>query len=139
MEYLPEKAQVRYRSKDGNEKKTYDALEWLAAMGTHVPERGRQSVRYYGFLSNAAPGRRRKDEGDDPLPTVLEPEVCSEGFGKNSTGALMIQKVYEADPLVCPKCSEKDLFHFKLFLGMYTFNCLANRLGHRIYQQPLLL
>ena len=105
MEYLPEETQVRYESKDGREKKTYDALEWLAAMGSHVPGRGQQSVRYYGFLSNSARGRRRKDEKEDPLPTVLEPEISSEGFGKNSTWARLIQKVYEVNPLCCPKCS----------------------------------
>jgi len=75
-------------------------------MGTHVPARGQQSVRYYGFLSNAARGRRRKEQGEQaPLPTVLEPEVSSEGFGKNSVWARLIQKVYEVDPLECPKCS----------------------------------
>jgi hypothetical protein len=106
MEYLPEKALVRYRSKDGKEQKTYAAMEWLAAMGTHVPARGQQSVRYYGFLSNAARGRRRKVQGqEDPLPTVLEPEVSSKGFEKNSAWARLIQKVYEVDPLECPRCS----------------------------------
>jgi hypothetical protein len=34
MEYIPEEAAVVYHSKDGKEKKTYDALEWLAAMGS---------------------------------------------------------------------------------------------------------
>jgi hypothetical protein len=40
MEYLTDQAQVAYHSKDGKEKKTYDALEWMAAMGSHVPESG---------------------------------------------------------------------------------------------------
>ncbi len=31
MDYSPHEATVVYRSKDGKEKKTYDALEWLAA------------------------------------------------------------------------------------------------------------
>ncbi len=48
MGYSPHEATVVYRSKDGKEKKTYDALEWLAAMACHVPERGRQTIRYYG-------------------------------------------------------------------------------------------
>ena len=41
MNYCPEEASVLYRSKDGKEKRTYDALEWLAAMACHVPERGK--------------------------------------------------------------------------------------------------
>jgi len=31
MEYLPDQAKVAYRSKDGKEKKTYDALDWRRA------------------------------------------------------------------------------------------------------------
>ena len=62
MDYSPHEAAVVYRSKDGKEKKTYDALEWLAAMGSHVPERGQQSVRYYGAYANAFRGRQRKRE-----------------------------------------------------------------------------
>ncbi len=110
MEYLPDKARVRYRSKDGKEQKCYDALEWLAAMGTHVPGRGQQSVRYYGFLSNAARGKRRKEQQEgqeDPLPTVLEPEMAGKGLGKNCAWARLIQKVYEVDPLECPECGAR--------------------------------
>jgi len=104
MEYLPDQARVLYRSKDGREQKSYDALEWLAARGTHVPARGQQSIRYYGFLSNAARGNRRKQEGQDPLPAVLEPVAPAQGRGKNSAWARLIQEVYEVDPLQCPEC-----------------------------------
>ncbi len=77
-------------------------------MGTHVPARGQPSVGYYGFLSHAARGGRRKVQGQEPpLPTVLEPEISSKGFGKNSAWAHFIQKVYEVDPLECPRCSGK--------------------------------
>ena len=60
MEYRPEEAKVTYCSKDRKEKKSYDTLEWLAAMGSHVPERGQQSVRYYGAYANSTQGRQRK-------------------------------------------------------------------------------
>jgi len=33
---------VYNQSKDRKDKKTYDALEWIAAMGTHMPLRGEQ-------------------------------------------------------------------------------------------------
>ncbi len=46
--YSPEQATVVYRSKDGKEKKTYDALEWLATMACHVPQRRKQTIRYWG-------------------------------------------------------------------------------------------
>ena len=47
MTYHSETGQVEYRSKDGKETKVYDALEWLAAMCSHVPNKGEQMVRYY--------------------------------------------------------------------------------------------
>ncbi len=43
--------------KDGKEQKNYDVLEWLAAMGTHVSNRGAQSVRYYGHYSSRCQAR----------------------------------------------------------------------------------
>ena len=37
MNYHRGTGQVQYRSKDGKETKVFDALEWLAAMCSHVP------------------------------------------------------------------------------------------------------
>jgi len=59
MEYSPEQAAVVYRSKDGKDKKTYDALEWLAAMACHVPESKKQTIRHYGACANSVRGRQR--------------------------------------------------------------------------------
>ena len=46
MTYVPEEAKVIYQSKDGKEEKVFEALEWLAAMCSHVPNKGEQMVRY---------------------------------------------------------------------------------------------
>ena len=46
MTYIPEEAKVIYQSKGAKEEKVFDALEWLAAMCTHVPNKGEQMVRY---------------------------------------------------------------------------------------------
>jgi hypothetical protein len=46
MTYLPDESKVIYRSKDGKSLKTFDALEWLAAMFSHVTNKGEQMVRY---------------------------------------------------------------------------------------------
>jgi hypothetical protein len=59
MQYLAEPSKVVYRAKDGTEGKVFDApvsstgqaLEWLAAMGSHIPDRGEQRVRYYAELA----------------------------------------------------------------------------------------
>jgi len=87
MTYLPREARVIYESRNGNRNRSFDALEWLAAMCSHVPNKGEQMVRYYGYYS-----------------TVLHPDEASSAPSRKEW-ARMIQKIYEVDPLNCPKCS----------------------------------
>jgi len=102
MTYHRETGQVEYRSKDGKETKVLHALEWLAAICSHVPNKGEQMVRYYGYYSNVSRGKRKKADADDKIPCILEPELTDMAFRKN--WARLIQKIYEIDPLTCPKC-----------------------------------
>ena len=60
-------------------------------------------VRYYGYYSNLSCGRREKQNKDDDIAYILKPEDSSKEYGKN--WARLIQKIYEVDPLACPKCS----------------------------------
>ena len=46
MQYLDQEGKVVYASKDGNSIKVFTAMEWLAAMCLHIPNRGEQMVRY---------------------------------------------------------------------------------------------
>jgi hypothetical protein len=102
MTYVPEKSKVIYQSKDGKEEKIFDALEWLAAMCSHVPNKGEQMVRYYGYYSSVSRGKRKSHDQDDLIPSILEPEGSSREYRKN--WARLIQKIYEVDPLTCPRC-----------------------------------
>ena len=86
MTYIPEESKVNYQSKDGKEEKVFDALEWLAAMCSHVPNKGesfdlealdRQMVRYYGYYSNVSRGKRQKEDQDTLIPSILEPDGSS--------------------------------------------------------------
>jgi hypothetical protein len=102
MRYDAKTSTVIYKSKDGGRQKTFDALEWLAAMCSHVPDKGEQMVRYYGYYSNVSRGRRQKTGEDAAVAYVLEPPMPDKAFRKN--WARLIQKIYEVDPLVCPSC-----------------------------------
>jgi len=102
MTYIPEDSKVIYQSKDRKHEKVFDALEWLAAMCSHVPDKGEQMVRYYGYYSNVSRGKRIKREQDDLIPHILEPEGSPKEYRRN--WARLIQKIYEVDPLTCPKC-----------------------------------
>jgi len=102
MTYVSEESKVVYESKDGKEEKVFDALEWLATMSSHVPDKGEQMVRYYGYYSNVSRGKRKKQDQDEWIPCILEPEGSSKEYRKN--WARLIQKIYEVDLLTCPKC-----------------------------------
>jgi hypothetical protein len=58
MTYLEHEATVVCTAKDGKEQKVFPAMEWLAAMCSHIPNKGEQMVRYYGHYSNVAREKR---------------------------------------------------------------------------------
>ena len=102
MRYLEQEGKVIYTAKDGRTSKNFPALEWLAAMCSHIPNRGEQMVRYYGYYSNVSRGKRKETGTDDAIPCILEPVENVRALRKS--WARLIQKIYQVDPLVCPKC-----------------------------------
>jgi hypothetical protein len=95
-------SKVIYQSKDGRSTKTFEALDWLAQLVTHIPNKGEQMVRYYGFYSNKSRGLRKKAGTDDQVPALIDSDISRKAFRKN--WARLIQKIYNVDPLLCPKC-----------------------------------
>jgi hypothetical protein len=57
---------------------------------------------YYGYYNNASRGKRKKAMVGDTIPCILEPVLTDKAFRKN--WARLIQRIYEVDPLTCPKC-----------------------------------
>jgi len=94
---------VIYQSKDGTSTKTFDALDWLAQLVTHIPNKDEQMVRYYGFYSNKSRGLRKKAGTNDHVPALIDSDMSRKEFCQN--WASLIQKIYHVDPLLCPKCS----------------------------------
>jgi hypothetical protein len=86
---------------DGAELERMDYLEFIARVTSHIPDKGQVMVRYYGLYANAHRGKVRKT---DRVPIALgmieeEPlQIPSKGWAE------MIRKVYEADPMICPRC-----------------------------------
>ena len=83
MTYVIEESKVLYQSKDGQKEKAFDVSEWLAAICSHVPNRGEQMVRYYGYHSNVSRGKRKSVTHD--RPSVAEPRTVSHRLWKNKT------------------------------------------------------
>jgi hypothetical protein len=95
-------AKVIYTYKDKKSRKVFNALDWLARLVTHIPGRYEQTVRYYGFYSNKSRGLRKKAETDDAIPAIMPNDMSSKEGKQN--WARLIQKIYQVDPLICPKC-----------------------------------
>jgi hypothetical protein len=78
-----------------------DYLEFIARVTSHVPDKGQVMVRYYGLYANAHRGkaRRKARPAAVPLRTVEEElrRIPAKGW------AAMIRKVYEVDPMRCPR------------------------------------
>ena len=81
--------------------------QWLALLCRHIPDRYEHLVRYVGWYSNRARGERAKALKDQRAPTTCtaptEP-VSKFAARARAAWARLIRKVYEADPLQCPKC-----------------------------------
>jgi len=72
MRYLEQEETVVYTAKDKKTTRVFPALEWLAAVNSHIPNKGEQMVRYYGYYSNVSRGKRQK-EGSDRRGYPLHP------------------------------------------------------------------
>lgn len=84
------------------------AAQWLELLLRHVPDRYEHLVRYVGWYSNRARGERAKAAKEHNVPSARAPsaEPVSEFAARaKATWARLIRKVYEADPLQCPKCT----------------------------------
>ena len=89
-------AKIIYKGKTSGETKAFEALDWLARLVTHIPNKGEQFVRYYGYYSNKSRGQRKKTNTDTEVPTNVNSDLSKKAFRKN--WARLIQKVYNVDP-----------------------------------------
>jgi hypothetical protein len=112
MEYDERQSAVTYHSDKptgptaGSE--TVDALEFLARVVSHIPNKGQVLQRYYGWYASRVRGMRRKaTEAGEEQPVVCvdpEPEVLSEAALR---WAELLRRIFEVDPLACPRCGEE--------------------------------
>jgi hypothetical protein len=87
----------------------FPVLDWIATLTTHIPNKGEQLIRYYGYYSNVSRGKRKKDKPEDKteISEIDAPPVSKE---LKKRWSYFIRKVYETDPLTCPKCQGEMWF-----------------------------
>ena len=123
-------AKVIYEGKTTHTSETFSELDFMARLVTHIPNKREQTVRYYGYYSNKCRGVRAKAEVErikseasgydldihtignsspeasgSSLLIISASNLSRKKFKKN--WARLIQKVYNVDPLKCPKCNGK--------------------------------
>lgn len=89
----------------------FEAEEFIAAVTQHIPDKGFQMVRYYGWYSNRSRGDRKKRGLLGPGEVEAREEVAVLDVREHKpkrvaskTWRQLIQKVWEVDPLQCPRC-----------------------------------
>jgi hypothetical protein len=75
----------------------FDGLEWLAAMGSHVPDKGEQTAGYYGYYSNVSRGRVEKNQDGLVPPASRSPMNHPEGTARTGQG-LPFTRLWLAHP-----------------------------------------
>ena len=102
LSFEEKEGKVGYRYDQGaREQETMDYLEFIARVTSHIPDKGKVMVRYYGLYANAHRGKVRKASLEAFPLRMIEEEpqrIPSKGW------AATIRKVYEVDPMVYPRC-----------------------------------
>jgi hypothetical protein len=128
IRYEPFKGKVLFHTKYSEYFKQnvllFDALDFLAELTQHIPPKGLQLIRRYGLYASRTKGRWQdmpwvaerapegwrathqrgvaaEDLGYEPLSEGDEEvavDVCKRAWAR------LLAKVYEVDPMVCPKC-----------------------------------
>jgi Zn finger protein HypA/HybF involved in hydrogenase expression len=90
----------------------FSPCDFIAAITQHIPDKSFQLVRYYGWYSNKMRGQRNKqaheaERGEDRAVEIIDVSTWEPRRVPSKRWRELIKKVWEADPLVCPKCSSE--------------------------------
>jgi hypothetical protein len=88
----------------------FSPLEFLAAISAQIPDKWEQLVRYLGYFSSRARGARNKklneDSSSENSPEILALPDPEQHHVISKSWAALIKRIYNVDPLVCPKCGD---------------------------------
>ena len=119
LHFTPGSHEVVYVPKAGHdeseptEAERIDAMEFVARLLVQIPDPRRHLVRYYGAYSNATRGKHKKAAAPaEPSSADEAPEDAAIPDGPHRAAlrrrwAELIRRVYEVDPLVCPRCGSE--------------------------------
>jgi len=89
-------------SATGRNFEIFDPLDFLAQVTQHIPDKGQHLIRYYGRYSNKTRGCQARTDPAEGIASFSAPN--SPPTPAKLRWAALIRKIYEVDPLLCPKC-----------------------------------
>ena len=93
------------RSSSGK-KATYSVLEFMALVAGHIPSPYETVTFYDGVYSSSYRGKENKEKAKTGEQKIETEEL--KGTAKaNSTWARLIHKIFDDNPLTCPKCGKE--------------------------------
>jgi len=102
----------------------FDPLDFLAQVTQHIPDKGQHLIRYYGRYSNKTRGCQAKP---DPASAITSSSATNgPPTPARLRWAAMLRKVYEVDPLLCPKCGAE----MKIVAFIDDADVIRKILGH---------
>jgi len=87
-----------------------DAFEFIHRVTTQIPDARRHLIRYYGAYSHRSRGARRaRTEAEGEAAGTGKPSADagadeSAPTKSRASWARLVRRIYEADPLLCPRC-----------------------------------
>jgi Zn finger protein HypA/HybF involved in hydrogenase expression len=90
----------------------FSPCDFIAAITQHIPDKSFQLVRYYGWYSNKMRGQRDKQAVEEAKAAGNAVQIIDVSEHKprripSAKWRELIKKVWEADPLLCPKCQKE--------------------------------
>jgi hypothetical protein len=84
----------------------FTPTDFLAAITQHIPDKGAQMVRYYGWYSNKMRGQRHRAQNGGAASAPLRPPSTPPPPAKlpSKKWRDLILQVWHTDPLICPQC-----------------------------------
>lgn len=110
----------------------YSILEFIALLAGHIPSPYETITFYYGAYSSSHRGKEKRENIDDEEVEVKEVK----GIGKiNSTWARLIHKVFEINPLLCPKC-RKEMKIVAFITDFHETKKILKHIGEETQRAP---
>ena len=89
----------------GATERILDPLDWIHAVTSQIPDRGKHAVRRYGAYANRVRARRKAEvQAEAEASAGPTEEVPAFTKARKASWARLLRKLLEVDPLLCNRC-----------------------------------